>query len=255
MASFDINSANFQNFLSFCNSIPPDIKEQFINSHFGFEESLEKQAIASPKGALQGVGEYFYKLNQAKIKITGTGIGHPGVDDHNPIGNRTFAGLLDVVEIRSSPVHDRGVFAKRDIKKGELVTFYPGDSVVFKIYEETNHDNMTHQAMISMMNFDMQFYTESFLNRYRFNVNEEYYIVGNPNHILDNAYIGHIINDGAILDDKNDTRKYTMETRVKCNVGAISLQGLHMAIVANRDIKKDEEIFMPYGAEYWRDRM
>jgi len=34
---------------------------------------------------------------------------------------------LDKVEVRASPIHGRGVFAKQNIPQGELVTLYPDD--------------------------------------------------------------------------------------------------------------------------------
>ena len=42
------------------------------------------------------------------------------------MNNMTF-NKLDIVEVRNSKIHGKGVFAKRDIKENEILTFYPID--------------------------------------------------------------------------------------------------------------------------------
>lgn len=162
---------------------------------------------------------------------------------------RCFQNELDLVEVRESLIHDRGVFSKCDIETGKIITFYPGDIIYCKF-----NINGVEKARMSVKseNFDVMIFTQNFLSRYRYDVNKEYSIVGNPNNINDNTYIGHMINDAAKIDkDDNDGSKYKIETSSKCNVKFVSINNYHIAIVSTRDIKKDEEILIRYGLGYW----
>lgn len=216
--------------------MPYQFKEQLL-AHCDMSTShLERDAINHPEGALKGVTEFFTKMAKSCTEDM----------DVTFIDKRIFCNLLKVVELRPSQVHDRGVFATRNIQKNELITFYPGDAVI----KTTVDSNLYGMSMIPN-NFDMLLYKSEFLVNYQFDVTTEYSIVGNPNKVDDTSYLGHMINDVAKLENKDDLPRYAKEVNAGCNAQAIYISEYHIAIVAHRDIIKDEEIFMPYGPEYW----
>jgi SET domain-containing protein len=111
------------------------------------------------------------------------------------------------IELRESSIHNRGIFATRDIKCTELIEYVP---------------------VIPFNRSDVK-----------------------PDTILLEYDIGHIdgtryammLGYGAIYNHKNDN-----------NANWNFIDDQTIAITANRDIKKDDEIFVNYGSRYWEYR-
>lgn len=152
-----------------------------------------------------------------------------------------------------------GVFAKRDINDGELITLYPGDAVLID-----NHKDDEDAVMAVMFgshikqedrNFDRV--TTSFARGYEMEINDNTSIIGDPNLGDYAAYLGHFINDGASLDsfDQKSREIYLKETLSKFNAAVLVFEGAHMGAVATRKILKGEEVFLSYGEGYWLSRL
>ena len=110
-----------------------------------------------------------------------------------------------------------GLFAKNDILKDELITFYPGISV-----ETYSHPFKNHFGE----NIKKERESRSLINEYTYDLDKNYRIIGSPYFKKDTNYLGHFINDGVQL---------------KTNCRFYHLKDLHVAMIATKNIKKDEE--------------
>jgi len=202
----------------------PEITQSYENKHI--KRKLEKGG---------------YKIDSSKLYFLSKNI---------PFG-------LDKVEVKKSKVHGYGVFSKKNILKGELITFYPGDFVEFYPKGDKIKDNhMT--SIIRSERFEKHFGdttdTKFRDNNYSYDLNKHYSIIGSPHFKGDPNYMGHFINDGA---KSNSTKKsneiYKTITMLKANCIFHNLkEDLHVAVVSTKKIKRGEELFISYGLGYWK---
>ena len=162
---------------------------------------------------------------------------------------------LNKVEIKESNTHGVGVFAKTNILKGDLITFYPGDIVKYNPNEDGHipgHVTMVIKSKRIEEHFDNKSYSDLMLSDYGFDVNTKYTIIGNPYFRNDLNYVGHFINDGA---KSNSTLKsneiYYKISKIKQNCFFYSLKDLHIAIISTKNINIGDELFIHYGIGYW----
>ncbi len=89
---------------------------------------------------------------------------------------------------------------------------------------------------------------------YNLQVDEQYCIMGCFDIINNTSYLGHMINDGGIIDksDKNFDNYY-LTSSMNANCVFTSISGLHMAIVASKDIEIGQELLITYGKKYWEE--
>tara|TARA_B110001450_G_scaffold35770_1_gene31448 strand:- start:805 stop:1953 length:1149 start_codon:yes stop_codon:yes gene_type:complete len=155
---------------------------------------------------------------------------------------------INSVTVKSSPLHGNGVFAKRPIKKGEIITMYPCHAFLLcvegvgTLWAMTNGENMLRT-------------TASMLAGYSAEVEPtRISIAGDPD-IYTNDACGHLINDGACIMKKdfdvNDVLKYIEDSLRAQNCHFISLAGCALAVMASRNIKTGEEVLAAYGAGFW----
>ena len=76
-------------------------------------------------------------------------------------------------------------------------------------------------------------------------------VLGDPAETHDPAYLGHMLNDGAICPTEALRMTYVSESTRARNVEPVQLEGCHLAIVATRDLRRGEELVITYGAPYW----
>lgn len=133
-------------------------------------------------------------------------------------------------EVRKSNIHGRGVFAKRNIKKGEKLCIYDGQIIDIGTPGDSSYD-------LGIPN------TRTMSRGYR----EPRSSVG----------IGQFINDGARYiwtgvpnDDAMALVVYMRQTSQTMNCKPVFHPKM-IFIEALRDIKKDEELLMFYGLHYW----
>ena len=141
------------------------------------------------------------------------------------------------VEVRDSPIHGKGVFAVRDIKKFDLLCFYDGEVKTKKeiIKEKTGNKEywMSHPTK-----------PNSILCGYPIPLNKH--------------GVGQLVNDAKILDIKEldfkkgikDCEEYTIESKRLSNVSFVG-HGKPFQLFATRDIKEGEELFLHYGYKMW----
>lgn len=163
--------------------------------------------------------------------------------------------VLDNVVIKESNVHGKGVFAKKDIKKGQIVTLYPGDIAIY-LPEGNNGDktlsyNFFSDRMSSRAEEGKNYYLD--MSRYSCSIDSKHIISGCPDFTDNPSYLGHMINDRFVCDHDKITPEIYFELSLKkTNSMFVPIaDNIQVAVVARRDIKAGEEIFVSYGVQYW----
>lgn len=212
-------------------------------------ERQKQEIFSDPRGPLVRVTEFFQKM---KRSVQGTPL---AFDALIYLQERLFSRKLDLVEIRPSSVHGRGVFAKKDIPKGTLVTFYPGDMVEHLEKSKVAGDKTEYAVTTTSDSLTKKASTTegmNYLTRYKVTVSKDYAIIGDPENISDPTYLGHMINDAARSHNPDDMIIYLVVAASKMNVAIMPIEDCHVGVVALRDIKRHEELFFPYGPDYWK---
>jgi len=143
-----------------------------------------------------------------------------------------------------------GVFADRDISKGQYVTAYPAHAIWHVIRQlDDGRCEMERVAgrWIDCNAEDTRTYGV---------VIGEYVAVGNPKW-LSPKVLGHMINDAARSHNPQDELLYSMISQKRENVRpeAFADKDMKPKVVYMRatcDIKKGEELYFSYGEPYWR---
>jgi SET domain-containing protein len=161
---------------------------------------------------------------------------------------------LDNVLLKSSNTHGRGLFANKNINKGDLITFYPCD--ILEYYPNNDRYKDGHiTGLFPSIEYAKKYgnQKENFLNYYCFEIDLKYAIFGHPSFDTDKNYMGHFINDGAKSNSSEKADKiYSIISLKKANCEFYILKGeLHVAIIASKDILEGEELFIHYGIPYW----
>ena len=147
-------------------------------------------------------------------------------------------GFEPLVEVRDSPVHGRGVFALRDIKKSEIVCFYDGEVKTFaEILSDYNKNKVNKEYWMSHP------------------TKPDSVLCGYPNP-LNKFGVGQLINDSTMLNIKEmdfkkgikDCEDYTIASKRLQNVTFLNTD---FQMCATKDIKQGEELFLHYGYKMW----
>lgn len=165
---------------------------------------------------------------------------------------------LNRTTVAKSSIAGRGLFASQNCPKGSVLTCFPGDGIIdFDNEEDYDGDEIIYwgdhvntASMLLPAGDDGNIIRN---NDYLMYVTEEVGVVGFAQLDNDPVYLGHFCNDGAsvIPQSTEDVALYLEESVTRANAEEQSILDSHVAIVATRDIQKDEEIFLCYGVEYW----
>mmetsp|Transcript_34980 Transcript_34980/g.91863 ORF Transcript_34980/g.91863 Transcript_34980/m.91863 type:complete len:344 (+) Transcript_34980:31-1062(+) len=165
------------------------------------------------------------------------------------------------------PGAGRGVFAREDVPKGSLLTLYPGDAIrIDAILTGYNYVS----CVCTDVDGSLTLPDPSLLARARTYEIEVAVpvdptlragpqagalplssVLGDPEKADDSAYIGHMLNDGAICPSEAMRAPYASESARARNARPELVEGCHLAIVATRDVRRDEELLLTYGPAYW----
>jgi hypothetical protein len=146
---------------------------------------------------------------------------------------------INRVSVKKSEIHDKGLFATKDIMAGDILTIYPADYV-------------EHRGTISKRTSKRsKLPPKQALGDYVLKYNSKISFVGNPQATDDNGdYLGHYANAGAafyktVKEYKAKIDKYSNARFKKADFGPL------IYLVAVKSISKGEEILVDYGLEYW----
>jgi len=177
---------------------------------------------------------------------------------------------LGKVQIGKNKINTVGVFARKNLKKGEIITYYPPHYVLHFPNGKTSKGTVVYDVIQSKLldkgklkknpsfPLDLEL-TEEVRCDYSEDIDENYSICGDPRLIDNMDFLGHMINDALIGKssytdyDKADEDAYNMMNPQKNNSGLAKTgkDGL-IKIIALKDINKGEEILTGYGYQYWK---
>lgn len=149
------------------------------------------------------------------------------------------------VEVRPS-TFGKGVFATRDIKKGEHITYYPAH--FFKATAFPFSMTNPEKTKGDRPNDEYQYCS----------LQGQYSITGNPK-LTDNPYmLGHMVNDPCEEVLKRDGEsfgkwvgRYLLSSSKKRNCRFYELDSGLIGTKATKDIHSGEEILVFYDIQYW----
>lgn len=143
-----------------------------------------------------------------------------------------------------------GVFATDEIKKNSVVTFYPPHYVIYM--DKREDANRIESIKISDETKKKPF-SQKLLKEYRYDVTKDISICGNNDLVESKSLLGHMINDSEVYNDDLDPDEYLEKSNKKSNVKFVNVNNANVTIVviATRDIKKGEELFVTYGIDVW----
>ena len=160
---------------------------------------------------------------------------------------------LDMVEVRKSNIHGNGVFAKVDININEIITFYPVN--ILQLYVGNDESILRFSKKykeIHGIDFINEFYK---INKcYKYNCDNRNSIIGDPDIIDNNNYLGHMINDSMSHNKTKKSKKIykkLSQSQSNCEFHNLGPFQLFVPVISNKNIKKDDEIFASYGIQYW----
>lgn len=189
------------------------------------------------------------------------------------------------------PGAGRGLFATHDIVKGDLITCYPGDALLYEpphddgeSYDEGEDLDMeadeiviwgAHVDEVDRWDEDAVFngheegrggIDERPLTDYALWVCELYSVLAMPLLDTDPAYSGHFANDagghlaingsgGVNVGVEEGIAAYVNESIKLSNAQLEVLEDSHMVAIARRNISEGEEIFVTYGMNYWMENV
>ena len=154
----------------------------------------------------------------------------------------------DVIEVKDSKIHGKGVFAKQDIKTGSVVTLYPVDGY--------SDDNKTYHITDKLTDKTNTFDDHSYV------VNDDLKIVADASKFDNPVQLGHMINDSVgntfvgttVHNIKDGVYEYVMKSNNNCSIKVNQKYGL-IYVVVTRNIDAGEELLTSYSPAFWFSRV
>jgi hypothetical protein len=168
----------------------------------------------------------------------------------------------DLIGLRSSKVHGRGVFATRFIPKGTLVTMYPAHVVLFAQNADVSVAWPGAQFKEAFGQHDWEDAARN-LDDYIFCFSK-HRILAHPSLDRDPKFFGHFINDGASIESLDGIRAdpngsyigrpieyYKKLSFKRQNVKFVKFGELACGIEASKNIEPGTELLATYSVQYW----
>ena len=204
--------------------------------------------------------------------------------EHCPDGSlqqlfRTCRGCVEMMQ-STIPNAGNGLFATEDIPAGQIVTFYPvhtlgvvtveeedGDETYYSVAlgKKNNNGEKEHAGGVveSTTNVAGSAYTLYLLGtRPLAGVDLDKCIEGvrpfadiQTSRPIVRGWMGHLINDGAIVTKVNDTKYYTNSLQAQNCVIAPFGPSPVLVAVTTKPVRKGDELFASYGYSYWSEML
>jgi SET domain len=156
---------------------------------------------------------------------------------------------LNCVEVKPSPIHGNGIFAKRDIEAGKVVTLYPCHGIIIGNIAGCQKKHEKYMSHFKPSDYKVILGRED--NAFAFGIPE----------IYSECLSGHLINDSFAdvncfdsTSNENDFGKnavaYMLQSIKNDNCSLISAKNC-VYVKATKNILAGEELFCSYGFGYW----
>lgn len=157
----------------------------------------------------------------------------------------------NLLEVKNSDIHGKGVFAKNNIDANQVVSLYPCHGLIkenFKYYCEEKNSGEYGDLL-----FDLNHY-KILLNR----KGDRVFIYGNP-YIQDEGSVGHLINDSyKNVSELKKLNKHTMKLSLKYMLDSVKSNNCtlvqsndYVYVKTTKYINKGDELLTNYGFHYW----
>lgn len=159
---------------------------------------------------------------------------------------------LNKIFIAKSKIEGLGAFAKRNIKKGEIVSMYPSEIV--QLHSDGKSYPTCSDRVMEKYNLEDENNMDDYINnnRHIYKINENYSIAGDPYFISDTNFTGHILNDSCKSDGtKKGDDMYNINSNMNQNCIYYPYK-IFILIVACKDINMNEELLVSYQNDYWK---
>lgn len=161
------------------------------------------------------------------------------------------------VYIEDSPIHGKGVFALQRIKRGSIVTFYIPYLLEY-VHNQDGKESYVILPVLSRRKFDENSNLE-ILRKGTIKISENMLLIGDDQYYSDSRFVGHMVNDACIFPEKGKITFHEYEDQItkRSNVEVVpfNVDRRFICLIANRDIDVNEEILVPYGCNYWDDKV
>jgi hypothetical protein len=164
------------------------------------------------------------------------------------LSGMTLPGLENLLEIKNSSIHGKGVFAKNDIHPNQVVSLYPCHGMIKgKIkYCEEKQSGDYDDLLFNPNNYKIKLKTSD-ISMY-----------GNP-YIQDEGLVGHLINDSyKDVSDLEKLNKHNIKNCFKYMLNSIKCDNCNLVqgndyvyVKTTKHINKGEELFTHYGYPFW----
>eukprot|EP00547_Thalassionema_nitzschioides_P008133 CAMPEP_0194227894 /NCGR_PEP_ID=MMETSP0156-20130528/43095_1 /TAXON_ID=33649 /ORGANISM="Thalassionema nitzschioides, Strain L26-B" /LENGTH=327 /DNA_ID=CAMNT_0038960391 /DNA_START=35 /DNA_END=1018 /DNA_ORIENTATION=+ len=191
--------------------------------------------------------------------------------------NQLYKKCLKSVKVDESSIEGAGMglFATKNIKAGSIISLYPVHAVGVTSETETS----TTTTYTALRSDDQSYFDDDGRNTQTadyvhfligsrpfggnsksipFREDETLFVDVNPNRAVSSPWLGHYINDGAIVEKNNEegVLDYYRETNNAKNCVHIPFgPSPILASVTTKKVKKGDEFFTCYGCSYWMDAL
>lgn len=159
--------------------------------------------------------------------------------------------LKNLLEVKNSDIHGKGVFAKNNIDANQVVSLYPCHGIIkedMKYYCEEKNSGEYGDLLFNSSDYMIQ------LKR----IGGRVFVYGNP-YIQDEGSVGHLINDSCKnVSDFKHVNKYNMKLCLKYMLDAVKSNNCtlvqsndYVYVKTTKYINKGEELLTHYGFPYW----
>ena len=155
------------------------------------------------------------------------------------------------VEVRPTIDMGNGVFATRDIKKGELCCFYDGIIVCSDIGMEGLISNRLGYGHDFVVETTTKMIRDE---EVREQVKKADEMIAGFTKQLRRGGVGQLINDWSMsYDDYDYNYLKNINTTAQCERVGATPDDYIILMIAYKDIKKDSQLFYSYGSGYWKN--
>jgi len=164
------------------------------------------------------------------------------------------------------PGAGNGLFARRDLERGKVVSLYPVHATGINFFDDGSSHWLTLDAMDDEYFFkdagegDEANYLIYLLGNRppEMDLDGAPFVDANPNRSPQPGWLTHYVNDGAIIESNSEQGVIdylkSSDSLANCAICPFGPSPL-LAAITTTDVKKGDELFTSYGSSYWLDAL